>query len=602
MTQPQAVRNREFYERELSYLREAGSLFARKHPSIASMLQLGPDTVPDPFTERLIESFAWLTARIQRNIDAELKDATTALLGLLYPNFTSPLPSMTIADITPDPSKKNLTFGYTIPKHTQLHCKTQQQDVSLRWRTAWDKTIYPLTISEAAFEAPAKYNFKGHASHAVSVLRLRLQGVGVPLASCRFDTLQLFLNGTPSDTFPLFDTMVADAIDVCLHDPASSLDTEPISLGAQALQPENYNEDYLLLPKNQFAHAAYQLLQEYFAFPERFLFITISEMTRRPQSDTVDILIPLKTVPARKNYISYNHFKTNAVPVVNLFSKISEPIRIDNRKREYLLVGDVRRNLSTEIHTIESVHSMVPGNPDPKPITPYFSMGHTDQSTLFWNMHRRTAGAGVPGTDVYLSFTDLDLNPLLPSSKSVYAHVLCTNRHTPIDAQAGTLLERDTDLPTAKIEMLLRPTPQRTPELEGATLWKLISQLSLNHLSLEGDQAVNALQEILSLYTPPDDPAALQQVNGILKLSCDQVTRKIGVQGWRGFVRGTGITLTIDPKQFTGSSALMFSAVLNSFFGLYANINSFTQLSIKSEEGKGVWHRWPPMNGSQPLL
>ena len=37
-----------YYERELTYIREAGADFARKYPKIAGRLQLEPDKCEDP--------------------------------------------------------------------------------------------------------------------------------------------------------------------------------------------------------------------------------------------------------------------------------------------------------------------------------------------------------------------------------------------------------------------------------------------------------------------------------------------------------------------------------------------------------------------------
>ena len=49
-----------YFERELTFMREMGSEFARKYPKIAGRLLLEPDKCEDPHTERLIESFAFL--------------------------------------------------------------------------------------------------------------------------------------------------------------------------------------------------------------------------------------------------------------------------------------------------------------------------------------------------------------------------------------------------------------------------------------------------------------------------------------------------------------------------------------------------------------
>ena len=597
---------RDYYQSELAYLRKAGVEFARQYPRIASRLELGPDITPDPFTERLIESFAWLTARIRRNIDAEIPQISATLLGMLYPNFTSPIPSMSIAEFPPDKDKGDLRAGYTLPSGTQLHCTAQEGDITLRWNTAWPVTIHPVSIVEATFEPRSLYQFKDKASQASTVLRLRLRGQGIPLSACKLDRLRLFLHGDRFDTFPLYEALVSGVLDVCLRNPEDSPDKPPISLGSKALQPVGFSPEELILPQGSYSHPAYQLIQEYFAFPEKFLFLDIADLEKRQTSSKeLDILIPLSQVPARQSMITSAMFRTGAVPVVNLFKKISEPIRQDETQSEYRLIADARRNISTEIHSIESVSAVEPGKPETLRIEPYFALTHhmvSDRTRLFWLMRRDSASAGTPGTDVYLSFTDLDFNPMRAHARTIFARLLCTNRHLTSAVQAGTVLERDANMPVGDIRLLINPTQQRSPAMEGEVMWRLISHLSLNHLSLDGPQATNALREILRLYAADDDIPSQRQIQGVTGIQCRPVARRMGEKAWRGFVRGTLIELTLEENNFAGESGFMFASVLNSFFGLYANVNTFTQLSLKGVGPKGVRYQWPPITGCQPVL
>ena len=131
----------------------------------------------------------------------------------------------------------------------------------------------------------------------------------------------------------------------------------------------------------------------------------------------------------------------------------------------------------------------------------------------------------------------------------------------------------------------------------------MISHLSLNHLSLSEEvEGLKALREILRLYVPPNDAAAEQQILGIHKLSTRRIVRRVGDEAWRGFCRGTEVTLNFDERQFVGSSAFLFATVLNRFFGLYSTVNSFTQLRITSAQRSGIWKTWPPLTGDQNVL
>jgi type VI secretion system protein ImpG len=227
-----------------------------------------------------------------------------------------------------------------------------------------------------------------------------------------------------------------------------------------------------------------------------------------------------------------------------------------------------------------------------------------ERQRAYWHARRMPTGrADLPGTQMVLSLLDLDWNPRLPAVDTLYAHVLCTNRDFAEQLSAGALLQTDVAAPLARISCLGKPTQEIVPPSGGANLWRLVSHLSLNHLSLSGgEESLTALREILRLYCPAGDAAAERQIAGLMEMSCRKVVRRMGAEAWRGFCRGNEVTLTFDEDAYIGSSAFLLASVLNRFLALYASINSFTQLVIDSRQRHGVWKRWPPMAGEQILL
>jgi type VI secretion system protein ImpG len=238
---------------------------------------------------------------------------------------------------------------------------------------------------------------------------------------------------------------------------------------------------------------------------------------------------------------------------------------------------------------------------------PFYSFRHRlDRrgQRSFWFSRRLPSGReDLPGTDIFLSFVDLDFNPTLPPEQVVYAHTLCTNRDFTAQMSAGAALQIEETAPLARITCLGKPTLTRYPPLEGATLWHLISNLSLNYLSLSGGpESLDALRQILRVYSLSEQPSTYQQVHGIRKMECRRISRRLGNEPWRGFCQGTEVTLTFDETLYVGTGAFLLGAVLNQFLALYASINSFTQLVIKSEQREGEWKRWAPIAGYQELL
>ena len=163
-----------YYHRELTYLRHAGGIFANKHPKIARRLGLNWEESPDPHMERLLESFAFLTARLSQEIDDRLPQISAALLGVLYPQLISPVPAMAIAHFQADATKGSLTTGFPIPKDTPLFTDAEE-GVACRFKTAYDVNLWPVSVTHVDFVQRDTYDISGYGPRAPWYLRLRLQ-------------------------------------------------------------------------------------------------------------------------------------------------------------------------------------------------------------------------------------------------------------------------------------------------------------------------------------------------------------------------------------------------------------------------------------------
>ena len=132
-----------------------GAEFADKYPKIASRLQLEPDKCEDPHVERLIEAFAFLAARVRLKLDDEFPEITESLLGILYPTFLAPVPSMSVVQFVLNSEQVSLQTGQTIPKGSTL-ASAPVDGIPCRFRTAYPVTIWPVEVRAARFEqAPA---------------------------------------------------------------------------------------------------------------------------------------------------------------------------------------------------------------------------------------------------------------------------------------------------------------------------------------------------------------------------------------------------------------------------------------------------------------
>ena len=610
-----------YYKSELTYLRRMGGVFAERYPKVAKQLELGRDECADPHVERLIEAFAFLTGRLQHEIDSEFPDITTALLNILYPQLTSPIPSMAIAQFNIAPDQGQLTSGFTIDRHTSLFADAAN-GVSCRFRTSYPVTLWPLTVTGADLESTRRWNFIDADSHAVAALRLKLECLpGGKINELPIDRLRFYLNGDPMSAKTLYELLFCNLHDVAIHVPGAP---SPIFLGADSIKPVGLDAYDDVLPHAPNVHPGYMLLLEYFAFPKQYLFFdlcfdqinpdrrgttnTLLDFVASGEASSMEVLLLLNRRPKENLVVDEDTFCLGCTPIVNLFPKTTEPIRLDHRSLEYPLIPDKRRERTTEIHSILSVSASSNDADTTQRLEPFYSYNHrldASNHKAFWHARRVPAQRkDLPGTEMLLSFLDLELKPSYPAMQTVYAHTLCTNRELASELPVGAVFQMEQHAPLDKerpIVCLGKPTQPVPPPQRGSTAWRLISHLSLNHLSLsEEKDSLPALKEILRLYCLSESHHQL--IEGLKEMSCRKVVRHTGADAWRGFCRGNEVSLVLDEDYYEGSGGFLFGAVLNRFLASYAAVNSFTQLIVKSKQREGIWKKWEPMAGETVLL
>ncbi len=588
------------YERELLYLRRAGEGFARAYPKVAKRLALGPEAAGDPHVERLIESFAFLTARVQMNLDRQFPVFTDALLNILYPHLSAPVPSCGIARLVPDGDAGQLTEGHTLPRGTEL-VAAAGEDARCRFTTTAPLTLWPVEVVETAAQVPDGTPFEDDAGIA-GVIRIEIEARGVPLGETGLRRLRLFVNAEPTVAAAMYEALtchVRQAVVRCADVPDLRL------RGAGIVQPAGFGADETLLPVPPNSHPAYALLQEYFAFPQKFLFLDVVLPAGALSGGRATLLLGLSQPLPRRLRLRGDTLLTGCVPVVNLFRRIAEPIRLDQRRTSYLVTADALRDRITEVYSVLDVAGIRDDGTQVRYV-PLFSTRHAlagAEPEAFWFS---TRGAGLrqdrPGTDTWLSLSDLAFDPVLPAAETLLVTTLCTNRSLAEEVPAKAALYLEDAAPVGSAMLLYKPTIPRYRSGSGETSWRLVSQMALNHLSLvSGPEALTALQEILTLHTL-DDPAARMQVSSLRGLEVRPTVQRVGQDAWRGFCRGLLVTIDVDERGFVGASPLVFGEVLSRFLGLYASLNSFVQLRFRSLQRGGEWRTWPSISGDQHVL
>lgn len=591
----------QYYQSELTALRQLGRRFAERNPALAPFLE---QTGRDPDVERLLEGFAFLTGRLRQKLDDELPELTHSLMHLLWPNYMRPLPAFSILQF--DPSDR---AGPALPAPRGTTVESLPVDgVPCRFRTCYHTEVLPLQASAL------NYSVKGEG--ALLSLRLEMDCKG-NLGELKLQRLRLHLAGERYISQMLYLGLLnnLDHVEVVPLDdrqqPLNGTDGRPFSfrLAGDRVQPVGFAEDEALIPYPLNTFRGYRFLQEYFAFQDKFLFVDLLGLDRinsLPEEQLkltrgIELRFDIRRSDIQRLRPTLDNIKLYCTPIVNLFSHDALPIRLDGKQDEYLLLPAEYDAQHCGVFAVESVCSWKPAGMGHQDYVLFESFEHdasfdAPDARPYYSVRQHTSLLHE-GLDTYLSFSarEHELN------KTISIELTCTNQDLPRRLKLGEIC-----LPSEKTPDFLRfrnitpVTPSYAPPLSRDYLWKLISNMSLNYLSLANVEALKVILETYDLpryYDQHAEKVSKRLLGGLKSINHQHVDRL-----HRGLpVRGLRTELTIDPEGYICEGDLfVFASVLNEFFALYASLNSFHELRVKSTQGEV--YKWTPRMGQQPLL
>jgi type VI secretion system protein ImpG len=618
-----------YYNRELSHLREMGGEFAAEFPKIAGRLSLDSIECADPYVERLLEGFAFLAAKVQLRLDSEFPRFTHHLFEMVYPHCVRPTPSMAVVQFKPDLKEGSLADGFVVPRGSPLvGLLGKGENTACEYRTAHDVTLYPLELVEAQYvsrdsagmELPDLPKLK-------AAIRIRLRSTaGVPLAKLKLDRLPLFLHGAGELPVRIYEQILAGCMGVVAR-PALRPAPWQVSLPASSVRRLGYDDNEALLPFGPRSFQGYRLLAEYFACPQRFLFVELSGLTaamQKSDSQTIEIILLLdRYEPQLEPYVGATSFGLFCSPAINLFPKTADRIHLSDQMHEHHVVPDRTRPMDFEVFSVTGVTGYGANLEEEQPFLPFYSAsdataGQGSRRAYYTllraprvsstNQKKFGPRSSYVGSEVYLSLVDSAEAPYAHDLRQLAVSTLCTNRDLPLHMAVGktaTDMTLESGAPVESIRCLAGPTrPRASPVFtDGDFVWRLVSHLTLNYLSLvnaEDGRGAAALRDLLKLYSDAGDAATNKQIEGVRSISSQTITRRIRTPGPITFGRGLEIALTCDEAAFEGTGLFLLGAVLEQFFARYASLNSFTETVLWSA-GRGEVMRWPARIGRRQV-
>lgn len=618
-----------YYNLELQHLRETGAEFAQQFPKVAARLGMHGLEVADPYVERLLEGVGFLAARVQLKLDAEFPRFTQSLLDIVYPHYLAPTPSMLVAQFKPDADDPNLGGGPAIPRGSMMAGRPLSEDATAcEFRTAHDVTLWPIEIVQASyfsFAPDLPLNALPIAQRIRGGLRIRLKTTaGLKFNQVSADRLPFYLGGREDVANALYELSLAATVGALVL-PAGG-DTRPHEfLPRASVRPVGFTDDEALLPVTLRSFGGYRLLQEYFAFPQRYRFFEIAGLAKalkRVDGDALELVILFGRGDATlESVVDRSNFALFCTPAINLFHQRADRIHVGDSAHEYHVVPDRTRPLDFEVYAVTDVVGHGIGTDSDQRFLPLYAAYHSDhpqQHSAYFTTRRdprlvsaaekrKGSRSSYIGTEVFLSLVDPAHAPFHGDLRQLSIQALCTNRDLALQMPVGSAtsdLSLDGAAPVTGIRIVSGPSRPVAPLAEGAVSWRAINHLAMNYLSLvdvSPEQGAAALREVLHLYASDADVSARKQADGIRTATVQRVVRRLPGPGPLAFGRGLEITVLVDELAFEGASAFTLGAVLDRYFARHVSINSFTETVLRSER-RGEINRWIPHWGARPTL
>lgn len=577
-----------YYQDELVYLRDMGRDFAASHPEAARFLA---EAGSDPDVERLLEGFAFLTARLRQKLDDELPEITHAFTEMFWPHYLRPVPSATV-----------LQFSHANPAMAELKPLARGIEVDsvpvdgtrCRFRTCYDTELMPLELAtvELRREIPPR-------------LRLKFDcKAKPPLSMLGIKTLSLHLAGEPAVTRALYAALLRHTRRITVRR-GDGTDKGNFELPPSALRGVGFRENEALLAGPGPSFPGFRLAQEYFCAPWKFMFVELTGLEKLAgfEADRGFVLdIEFARLPEPMPPVSKANLLLNCTPAVNLFAHDSDPIRLDRARSEYVLRAAGNDPRHYEVFSVDRVYGLELGSAKEVDYLPQYRLARSGKRTDAYYQVRRFTSPVHDGMGAAISFIDPENPELRPRVDTISVNMTCTNGQLPTRLDVGDVSVKTQTTPGyAACRNIMKPTASILPPLDSDLHWRLIAHLNLNFTSL---LSVEALRGAISLYNlranidRQSEAAHARLVEGIVAVKGKPATRLFGGSA----VRGLEIELSMNEELVGGEGeTFLFASVLNEFFAQYVSLNAFSHLKVKGTKF-GEEFTWPARIGNRAIL
>lgn len=606
-----------FYERELNIVRQFTKEFAEQYPKVAARLGLTGGHIEDPQTEQLVQSFAFIAARLSQKLDDDYPEFTEALLQVQHSHYLGALPSCTIAQFDDRGTQTAFAKVSTLAAKTLLDTHPVLNDVACTFSTVYPVHLSPLRISAAYYDSvfsASGRRVNGRISPKVrrSInIQFDVSGLGEKqLALLDTPQIRVFIDAPSSLTAQIRQAILHQTVQV-LVESGEHWHLAP----KEIVQPVGFSLDEPLFHYNEKTPLAYRLFAEFFAFPEKFNFFDISVAELRKVPPPVDGQLTLKFLLPEIEHslgdersfeqIRDEHFKLHCVPVVNLFEAQARVItKTHQASALYPLLVDTSSPQAYEIHDIIEVSRQEEDKENLELLNgrPLYALNDGDhKAQLYWQLHcDALLRSSNPGYEYKIALVDGYFQPSSERQDQLVVKVLVTNRDLPFKMpygqSNGDLFQKQVDSTNNKtqlVRLLKRPTKSVCFYRGRDAHWKFISHLHVNEFALEL-QGPEAIKDIIRIYDEGPSGSTRKMIDGIVDLQLNSSTSMVSVGSYPMICMGVQVIVHMVPEYFVGTDLYLFAQMLDHYFAHLAQWNGFAQVILLHAHTKAEIFRCPP--------
>ncbi|MEO1658096.1 MAG: type VI secretion system baseplate subunit TssF [Pseudomonadota bacterium] len=593
-----------YFDAELRYLRE----LAERDPEMAETFGITNAGVADPFVQQLFQGAAFLAARVRGKLDDMFPELSEVMLNALQPSLIAPLPGMAMAEFKP---ADDLEAPMSIEKGAELNTPSVDGQV---WTFRTGSTLRLLPIALSASEillppTPIPSHPKVETTRSALRLTLKTNNPDVAFDALSGEALRVHITADRSLAFKLHELAFNHIAGVSVL----RSNGDPVQfLPAKALGDIGFDASSLMTPLPPHLPHHFAMLTEAMAFPEKHLGFDVHgvDWTALGSDREASLVLHFdEAVPDLDRQIKSDTFKLFCTPIINLFGGRADPFRYDPAYPEHRIEPKFGQDDALEPYAVELVQVEPPvGQGETQVYAPVLSVDGSGGVRGLYHTTRR-ARPGGRGDDVFLL---LSADPSQPISgrglqgSTVIADALWMNRN--IHEAASFLLGQTMSLTessagVAQVTCLTMPTSVLRPPSHANAHWKLVAQMSLNHLSVgDGPDRAKVLRELVTLHDRRDDTANRNLIDRLKQVDLKSTSTRLPGGGRLAFCSGVDATIAIDDARFSGQGGFLLTAFLSRFLAAYAPVNSFVRVSARLDTERIPYATWPARTGSRNLI